>query len=416
MAVGAFFRCGIMERKGDKAEAQIGDSKGESKMKIAWFCIPAHGHTNPTLGLVKALTEAGHQVWYFSFEEFREKIEGAGATFIGCDGYDFEMEDKGNADRVGKDKVYATELLVSSTLALDEMTARMIDEIKPDIVVSDSVAFWGKLAAMKHGLPYVSSTTTFAFNRYSAKYMQESVWDIARMLIAMPRINKQIKRLREKGYPVKSILDIVQNDNDTNTIVYTSRYFQPCSETFSDKYHFIGPSIRPITKPVEKTADKTVYISMGTVNQNREFYRNCISVLASTGWQVIISMGTNTDRFENLPENIQVYETVDQMAVLSIADAFITHCGMNSASEGLYFGVPLVLFPQTPEQDAVARRTEELSAGVRLKSISEEDILDALNQVLNDPKYKEGAAKVSGSFKACGGSAEAKGFLESLSN
>ena len=385
-------------------------------MKIAWFCIPAHGHTNPTLGLVKALTEAGHQVWYFSFEEFREKIEGAGATFIGCDGYDFEMEDKGNADRVGKDKVYATELLVSSTLALDEMTARMIDEIKPDIVVSDSVAFWGKLAAMKHGLPYVSSTTTFAFNRYSAKYMQESVWDIARMLIAMPRINKQIKRLREKGYPVKSILDIVQNDNDTNTIVYTSRYFQPCSETFSDKYHFIGPSIRPITKPVEKTADQTVYISMGTVNQNREFYRNCISVLASTGWQVIISMGTNTDRFENLPEKIQVYESVDQMAVLSIADVFITHCGMNSASEGLYFGVPLVLFPQTPEQDAVARRTEELSAGVRLKSISEKDILDALNQVLNDPKYKEGAAKVSGSFKACGGSAEARGFLESLSN
>jgi len=385
-------------------------------MKIAWFCIPAHGHTNPTLGLVRSLTDAGHQIWYFSFEEFREKIEGAGATFIGCDGYDFEMEDKGNADRVGKDKVYATELLVSSTLALDEMTARMIDEIKPDIVVSDSVAFWGKLAAMKHGLPYVSSTTTFAFNRYSAKYMQESVWDIARMLIAMPRINKQIKRLREKGYPVKSILDIVQNDNDTNTIVYTSRYFQPCSETFSDKYHFIGPSIRPITKPVEKTADQTVYISMGTVNQNREFYRNCISVLASTGWQVIISMGTNTDRFENLPEKIQVYESVDQMAVLSIADAFITHCGMNSASEGLYFGVPLVLFPQTPEQDAVARRTEELSAGVRLKSISEKDILDALNQVLNDPKYKEGAAKVSGSFKACGGSAEARGFLESLSN
>ena len=57
-------------------------------MKIAWFCIPAHGHTNPTLGLVKTLTEAGHKVWYFSFEEFREKIEKAGATFIGCDGYD----------------------------------------------------------------------------------------------------------------------------------------------------------------------------------------------------------------------------------------------------------------------------------------------------------------------------------------
>ena len=383
-------------------------------MKIAWFCIPAHGHTNPTLGLVKALTEAGHQVWYFSFEDFREKIEDSGATFIGCDGYDFEMEDNGNADRVGKDKVYATELLVSSTLALDEMTSRVIGEIKPDIVVSDSVAFWGKLAAMKHGLPYVSSTTTFAFNRYSAKYMQESAWDIARMLMAMPRINKQLKRLREKGYPVKSLLDIVQNDNDTNTIVYTSRYFQPCSDTFSDRYHFIGPSIRPITAPIEKTSDKTVYISMGTVNQNRQFYRNCIDVLAPTGWQVIISMGTNTDHFDDLPENIQVYESVDQMAVLSIADAFITHCGMNSASEGLYFGVPLVLFPQTPEQDAVAKRTEELGAGVRLKSISETDVFDALTKVLHEPQYKAGAERVSESFKNSGGMAEAKEFLELL--
>ena len=383
-------------------------------MKIAWFCIPAHGHTNPTLGVVRALTEAGHQVYYFSFEMFREKIEKAGAVFIPCDGYDFEMEDKENADRVGKDKVFATELLVSSTLALDEMTTRMVGKIRPDLIVSDSVAFWGKLVAMKHNLPYVCSTTTFAFNRYSAAYMKESPWDIAKMLLAMPRINKQLKRLREKGYPVRSLLEIVQNDNDTDTIVYTSKYFQPRSETFSDRYHFIGPSIRPITAPVEKTAEKTVYISMGTVNQNREFYRNCIRALGQTDWQVIISMGTNTEHFENLPENIQVYESVDQMAVLSIADAFLTHCGMNSASEGLYFRVPLVLFPQTPEQGAVAKRTEELGAGVMLRSISEADIIQALRAVLFEPRYKESASGISDSFRACGGVTEARAFLESI--
>ena len=383
-------------------------------MKIAWFCIPAHGHTNPTLGLVKELTSAGHQVFYFSFEMFREKIEQTGARFIPCDGYDFDMEDKENADRVGKDKVFATELLVSSTLALDEMTTEKIKEINPDVIVSDSVAFWGKLVAMKHRIPYVSSTTTFAFNRYSAKYMKETPWDIAKMLFAMPKINKQIQRLREKGYPVKGLLEIVQNDNETNTIVYTSKYFQPCSETFSDRYHFIGPSIRPVTEPIRKMAEKTVYISMGTVNRNPEFYRNCIHALAKTDWQVIISMGTNPEHLDHLPDNIQIYETVDQMAVLSIADAFITHCGMNSASEGLYFKVPLVLFPQTPEQGAVAKRTEELGAGIRLKSIAEADILDALKQVLADPEYKNNAIKVSDSFHACGGASEAKAFLEEI--
>ena len=383
-------------------------------MKIAWFCIPAHGHTNPTLGVVRALTDAGHQVFYFSFEMFREKIEQAGAVFIPCDGYDFEMEAKENADRVGKDKVFATELLVSSTLALDEMTTRMVGEIAPDLIVSDSVAFWGKLVAMKHALPYVCSTTTFAFNRYSAAYMKESPWDIAKMLLAMPRINRQLKRLREKGYPVKSLLEIVQNDNDTDTIVYTSKYFQPRSETFSDRYHFIGPSIRPISAPVEKTAEKTVYISMGTVNQNREFYRNCIHALGQTDWQVILSMGTNTEHFENLPENIQLYESVDQMAVLSIADAFVTHCGMNSASEGLYFRVPLVLFPQTPEQGAVAKRAEELGAGVMLRSISEDDVMQALRTVLFEPRYRESASRISDSFRACGGVTEARAFLESI--
>ncbi|MBR2527093.1 MAG: glucosyltransferase [Blautia sp.] len=383
-------------------------------MKIAWFCIPAHGHTNPTLGLVKALTEAGHKIFYFSFEMFREKIENAGAFFIPCDSYNFEMKDKENADRVGKDQAFAVELLVSSTLALDEMVTEKIAELEPDVIVADSVAYWGKLAALKHGIPFISSTTTFAFNRYSSKYMKHGLGETLKMLFSMPKVNKQIRRLQEKGYPVKGLLDIVQNDNETNTIVYTSKYFQPCSDTFSDKYHFIGPSIRPIMEKFEKKADKTVYISMGTVNQNRVFYRNCIKAMGNRDYQVIISMGTNQDHFDEVPDNIELYESVDQMAVLSIADAFITHCGMNSASEGLYFGVPLVLFPQTPEQDAVAKRTEELGAGIRLPSIGEDDILKSVARIIEEKKYKHEAEKVSESFKQSGGIKEAVCFIESI--
>ena len=383
-------------------------------MRIAWFCIPAHGHTNPTLGLVRALTEAGHSVYYFSFEMFREKIENAGAVFIPCDAYDFEMEDKENADRVGKDQAFAVELLVSSTLALDGMVTEKIAELKPDVIVADSIAYWGKLAAMKHGIPFVSSTTTFAFNRYSSRYMKHGIGETLKMLFSMPKVNKQIRRLQEKGYPVKGILDIVQNDNDTNTVVYTSKYFQPCSDTFSEKYHFIGPAIRPIRDTFEKKAEKTVYISMGTINQNREFYRNCIHVLGKTDYQVIISMGTNTEHFDAVPDNIEIYESVDQMAVLEIADAFITHCGMNSASEGLYFGVPLILFPQTPEQGAVARRAEELGAGLRLPSIEEEDVLKSVTQVISEKSFKQCAEKISESFRNSGGIREAVAFIESI--
>lgn len=385
-------------------------------MKIVWFCIPAHGHTNPTLGLVKEMTDAGHEVYYFSFEQFREKIEHAGAKFIPCDDYDFEMKDKENADRVGKDMAFATELLVKTTLALDDAVAEKVKEIKPDLIVSDSVAYWGKLTAMKYHIPYVSSTTTFAFNQHSSGYMKQSIGGLFKMLFSMPKMNREIRKLQKKGYPVKNILEIISNDNETNTIVYTSKEFQPCAETFSDKYCFIGPSIRPVTGEMEKTAEKTVYISMGTVVKNHEIYQNCLEVLGNTEYQVIISLGDHELEYDSLPENVKVYRSVDQMAVLSIADVFLTHCGMNSASEALYFEVPLVMFPQTPEQGAVTRRVEELGAGKKLESGSKEEILQVIETVLSDGRYKTAASEISAGFKKCGGAKAAREYLEKLGN
>ena len=153
---------------------------------------------------------------------------------------------------------------------------------------------------------------------------------------------------------------------------------------------------------------------MGTVNQNNLFYENCIEAFRATDYQVIISMGTNEARLTDLPGHIQVYETVDQMAVLTISDIFITHCGMNSVSEGLYFETPLLLFPQTPEQAAVARRVEELGAGMKLKSIEKDDSLKQVEELFGTLSYKDKARDISKSFKMCGGTKEARQFLEGL--
>ena len=53
--------------------------------KIVFFCIPAYGHTNPTLGVVRELTARGHEVRYYSYEPMRPLIEAAGAQFVACD-------------------------------------------------------------------------------------------------------------------------------------------------------------------------------------------------------------------------------------------------------------------------------------------------------------------------------------------
>ncbi len=79
-------------------------------------------------------------------------------------------------------------------------------------------------------------------NKYTAKLIKQGLKEMFRMFIGIPRINKKIKLLQEKGYNVKNFISIIQNDNDTDTIVYTSKEFQPMVETFSDKYAFVGPS------------------------------------------------------------------------------------------------------------------------------------------------------------------------------
>ena len=386
--------------------------------KIVFFCIPAHGHTNPTLGVVRELISRGHQVFYYSYNMMRDKIESTGAVFVSCDKYDQEQQlDAKDGARIGKDLAFSTQILVDTTLALDDAVCEHMKELNPDCIVADSMAVWGKAVALKLGIPFVSSTTTFAFNQHSAKIMKQSPGQIFAMIFSMSKINKNIKRLQDKGYPVKSVLDIIQNDNNTDTIVYTSPEFQPCSKTFSDKYVFVGPSIRPVENVIEKKLDKLIYISMGTViNDSVGFYKKCIEAFANTKYQVIMSVGNliNIEDLGAIPDNITISRFVDQMAVLSQADVFLTHCGMNSVNESLYYKVPLVMFPQTSEQDGVATRVEQLGAGVRLKNINVKSIRTTIENVLNTKSYYEQASKISQGFRKCTGAKGAADKIEQM--
>ena len=386
--------------------------------RIAFFGIPAHGHTNPTLEVVRELVRRGNEVRYYSYDMLKEKIVATGAEYISCDSYDIQMKlTPQDGERIGKDIAFSTEILVNTTLAMDNTIIDEMSQWKPDCIVADSMAMWGKLVAYKLSVPFMSSTTTFAFNRHSAKIMKQDISQLFSMLFLIPKANKQIKRLKAKGYPVKNVLSVVQNDNNTNTIVYTSPEFQPCAETFSDKYTFVGPSVRALDHEVIKPKRKMIYISMGTVNNSMvDFYRKCITALKHSDLDVIMSVGEliDSEKIGDIPQNFTVERSVNQIEVLQKVDAFLTHCGMNSVNEALYYKVPLVLNPQTPEQGGVAFRVNELGAGVYLQDDSPEKIKEALQEVLENASYKKSAEKISDGFHSCGGYKLAADKIENL--
>ena len=389
-------------------------------MRILWFCIPAYGHTNPTIEVVRELTRRGHEVRYYSFEEFREKIEGAGADYVSCDAYLPAIDAK--AERK-LHKVSTTEMTVQScriTAALDPIIAQDVESWHPDVIVSDSACFWGKLTAIKFNLPWVCSTTTFAFNEHSAKYMQQSMSEMADMLFGLPRMNRELRKLKKLGYEVKNILEIVQNSPNDNTIVYTSRTFQPCAETFDEThYRFVGPSVRDVESH-EKSGRPLVYVSLGTVINDRPgFYRALIEALRNEDVDLLISCGKAFDPacLGELPANVRVEQYVDQMDVLSRASLFITHCGMNSASEGMWMAVPELLFPLTGEQWAVARRVAEVGAGTILNegdAKNVERLKAAVLCALVDEGISAGAARMSNDLRSCAGPIGAADFIEQI--
>ncbi len=105
-----------------------------------------------------------------------------------------------------------------------------------------------------------------------------------------------------------------------------------------------------------------------------------------------MAIGSTTLRaLGDIPSNFNVGTQVDQLSVLQNTDVFITHGGMNSASEALIFGVPMLVCPQQGDQFAVAHRISELGAGCILQKedITSINIRKAVQMLLSKPIYKK---------------------------
>ena len=85
---------------------------------------------------------------------------------------------------------------------------------------------------------------------------------------------------------------------------------------------------------------------------------------------------------------------------------------MNSVSESLYMAAPMVLYPQTSEQKAVARRVMEIGAGTALNDDSIDGIRASVHEILSNAAYGKAAEVCSADFRSCTGAAGAAEFIE----
>lgn len=389
--------------------------------KIAYVGLPAHGHTNPTLPVMKELVSRGYQVLFYNSASFRDKVSPTGVEFRPLP--EPMPTEKQVSDSL-QDFINAPLLLSSISRPLAHYLITEFQKEKPDLVIYDSTAMWGYIAARTNKIPNLCFITTFVLDGSVGAI---GIGTIARYILSsLPHALKllQWRRSMAKEFG-KDISGGITEYADSN-IVFTSQEFHPPNNFVDERFHFVGPSINPGLRdgsfPFAKLGQgPKVYISLGTIiNQDMDFYQATFNAFANYPAQFILSAGRNTavDQLGPIPDNFIVENYVPQLDILQRVDVFITQGGMNSVHEGLYYNVPEIVIPRQFEQMLNGKRIVQTGCGLLLGTkrpygrVSSAELKQALNEILSNKNYQKNAQHYGQTLRDAGGYLKAVEIIE----
>ncbi|MFM7363299.1 MAG: macrolide family glycosyltransferase [Cuspidothrix sp.] len=345
---------------------------------VAFFDLPSYTRLDTTLGLVQELARRGEKVDYYYFEEFKDKIELAGARFQALPSMKPASGDVTLQSRLIEYCLDAVPILLAE-----------LKRDRPKLMIFHAKCLWAAITADLLNIPTVCFHTNFLLPpRFlpplSLLLAAYPLRDITKHLQRLHR-HKQLWWQLTKKYEMKRIHeeDVFQMQPNSMSlrgdfnIVYTSEDFQLQRSEFDNSYIFTGPcygkrTIDPKFPLREIDKKPIIYISLGSVtiyNFKTSFYQLCLQAFADSEYGVVMSVGKSVDitKLGKIPSNFIISNYVPQMQILQHAKAFITHGGTNSVWEGLINKVPMIVFPQGGDQHLVAYRLEQLGAGIWVK-------------------------------------------------
>jgi MGT family glycosyltransferase len=188
------------------------------------------------------------------------------------------------------------------------------------------------------------------------------------------------------------------------------------------KFAFVGPFCwgdhldEAFDIPDDK---KVVMISFGSSFPFKKIIKTICSALNQEDIFIIINAGDEKYINENFSEyqNLIHKEFLNYDQILPHVDVIIHHAGHGTVMHALKFGVPCITIPFNGDQCEIARQIDNQKIGVRLKKypddITEQEILSALDQVLNDSLFSQNSQKISQILKSLPSpEIEAANFIE----
>lgn len=395
---------------------------------LAMVSIPAPGHVNPSLEVVRRLVERGHRVTYVNDPSFRDAVEATGAELAPYTSVLPRANHAGHDARTGPDEAFAGDAIDHLTRFQDEyevmlpaVRERFVDD-RPDLFLYDIAGIPARLLADAWGIPALQLSPTYvAWEGY-----EEDMADFTSWVRSDPRgaayLERQRAMLASEGVTEDPLRYL---GRPPRCVVLVPASLQPHADRVDrDVYTFTGPAVRrgdpdAWTPPA---AGRVLLVSLGTAfTKQPELYRRCLRAFGDLpGWHLVLQVGRHVSVDEvtdgrPLPPHVEIHPWVPQREVLDHASVFLTHAGMGGANEGLATGTPMIAAPQDVDQFDNADALVAAGLAVRIDSATVDvDGLRAALDAVTTPEVVARSAALAEEVAALGGLERAVEVVESL--
>ncbi|XP_034627719.1 UDP-glucuronosyltransferase 2C1-like isoform X3 [Trachemys scripta elegans] len=177
---------------------------------------------------------------------------------------------------------------------------------------------------------------------------------------------------------------------------------------FLPNFEFVGglhcKPAKPLPEEMEEFVQSSgehgiVVFSLGSMVYNLTEEKSNMVALALSQIPQKVLWRYKGKKPETLGPNTRIYDWIPQNDLLGHpkTKAFITHGGTNGIYEAIYHGIPMVGIPMFADQpDNIAHmKAKGMAVELDFNTMQTQDLINALNMVINNSSYKENAVRLS---------------------
>jgi MGT family glycosyltransferase len=408
-------------------------------MRFLFATWDGGGNVLPTLAIARQLRGRGHSVRVLGPRSLRLQIEGAGCEFSAYARVPQRLPSLPGAAVLGRARAgflvmelaRAAPVLAYAEDVLSELERNPVDVLVVDFMLAGAIA-----GGERAGLPTAALMHTVyclpapgrppfgpAFRAHAGPgwRLRDTAVSAVRRRTQQPSLRDLNEARRRLGLaPVASASD--QLDHIARVLVLTTEDFDPPPARRPPNISYVGPQpadpwrSEPLDLPFSIEDRKSlVAVSFSTRFAATEIVQRVLDTLAALPVHGLVTLGPALAPGDlRLPGNVVAHRFISHGVVLPRAQLVITHAGLGTVMAALTHGVPLLCIPLKNDQFENAARVVSAGAGRTLGSHTRRSSLKpAILQLLNEPRFREGAGRMAEAVAAHEGRAVQE--LEALS-